>query len=305
MLYFFFSSRRRHTRLQGDGSSDVCSSDLAGANEDRLAGASPEWTVVELDDELAGDNHKALVAILTVPASVKPTAAGVEDDVSANAGELSVRPCRGAVSGWGSSTSALRRSSLRPKAQPPATTAASPRETTATISTRSSSTTPSAGAPGSSTPRSERPSRRAGTDEAAPTACSSWTPSRCRLRTASIIVSTVPASVPSSRTGGAPSTTDTCVSPSLNSPSPAPAAAIASVINATRPCAEDHTSRTVSSARWLPSTIIVRTTSARVSAAPMTPGAPDCYWRIALKTCVTPVAPRLNARTASSALASV
>src|SRR5256885_14309020 len=26
--FFFFSSRRRHTRLQGDGSSDVCSSDL-------------------------------------------------------------------------------------------------------------------------------------------------------------------------------------------------------------------------------------------------------------------------------------
>src|SRR5256885_3295705 len=28
-LAFFFSSRRRHTRLQGDWSSDVCSSDLA------------------------------------------------------------------------------------------------------------------------------------------------------------------------------------------------------------------------------------------------------------------------------------
>src|SRR5256885_3078737 len=27
-FYFFFSSRRRHTRLQGDWSSDVCSSDL-------------------------------------------------------------------------------------------------------------------------------------------------------------------------------------------------------------------------------------------------------------------------------------
>src|SRR5256885_4156704 len=29
VLFFFFSSRRRHTRLQGDWSSDVCSSDLA------------------------------------------------------------------------------------------------------------------------------------------------------------------------------------------------------------------------------------------------------------------------------------
>src|ERR1039457_7411927 len=28
LFFFFFSSRRRHTRLQGDSSSDVCSSDL-------------------------------------------------------------------------------------------------------------------------------------------------------------------------------------------------------------------------------------------------------------------------------------
>src|SRR5688500_19758006 len=32
-LTFFFSSRRRHTRLQGDWSSDVCSSDLAREEE--------------------------------------------------------------------------------------------------------------------------------------------------------------------------------------------------------------------------------------------------------------------------------
>src|SRR5256885_11273676 len=31
--FFFFSSRRRHTRLQGDWSSDVCSSDLDGAEQ--------------------------------------------------------------------------------------------------------------------------------------------------------------------------------------------------------------------------------------------------------------------------------
>src|SRR5205807_557140 len=31
IFFFFFSSRRRHTRLQGDWSSDVCSSDLDGA----------------------------------------------------------------------------------------------------------------------------------------------------------------------------------------------------------------------------------------------------------------------------------
>src|SRR5256885_12751592 len=32
VFFFFFSSRRRHTRLQGDWSSDVCSSDLLNAN---------------------------------------------------------------------------------------------------------------------------------------------------------------------------------------------------------------------------------------------------------------------------------
>src|SRR2546426_2815852 len=35
--FFFFSSRRRHTRLQGDWSSDVCSSDLRGDRGDEAA----------------------------------------------------------------------------------------------------------------------------------------------------------------------------------------------------------------------------------------------------------------------------
>src|SRR5256885_3473028 len=34
-LFFFFSSRRRHTRLQGDWSSDVCSSDLGSDLQDQ------------------------------------------------------------------------------------------------------------------------------------------------------------------------------------------------------------------------------------------------------------------------------
>src|SRR5256885_8903772 len=33
-ILFFFSSRRRHTRLQGDWSSDVCSSDLRPGDRD-------------------------------------------------------------------------------------------------------------------------------------------------------------------------------------------------------------------------------------------------------------------------------
>src|SRR5256885_6545519 len=37
-LFFFFSSRRRHTRLQGDWSSDVCSSDLGSRQSERASG---------------------------------------------------------------------------------------------------------------------------------------------------------------------------------------------------------------------------------------------------------------------------
>src|SRR5256885_4324996 len=37
-LFFFFSSRRRHTRLQGDWSSDVCSSDLTRVAPRELCG---------------------------------------------------------------------------------------------------------------------------------------------------------------------------------------------------------------------------------------------------------------------------
>src|SRR5256885_10732700 len=45
IVFFFFSSRRRHTRLQGDWSSDVCSSDLV-AHEDH-AGRDPNGPEAE------------------------------------------------------------------------------------------------------------------------------------------------------------------------------------------------------------------------------------------------------------------
>src|ERR1039457_7567224 len=41
-MLFFFSSRRRHTRLQGDWSSDVCSSDLPHPEEKAIVEAAPE-----------------------------------------------------------------------------------------------------------------------------------------------------------------------------------------------------------------------------------------------------------------------
>src|SRR2546426_10046111 len=41
-MIFFFSSRRRHTRLQGDWSSDVCSSDLLAVARARGIGLPKE-----------------------------------------------------------------------------------------------------------------------------------------------------------------------------------------------------------------------------------------------------------------------
>src|SRR5256885_4202663 len=43
-VFFFFSSRRRHTRLQGDWSSDVCSSDLCSNARAPTARTCPRRT---------------------------------------------------------------------------------------------------------------------------------------------------------------------------------------------------------------------------------------------------------------------
>src|SRR5256885_5936876 len=48
VLDVFFSSRRRHTRLQGDWSSDVCSSDLAHSSLLRAAGEDPKVVADQL-----------------------------------------------------------------------------------------------------------------------------------------------------------------------------------------------------------------------------------------------------------------
>src|SRR5258705_6744959 len=52
-MFFFFSSRRRHTRCLSDWSSDVCSSDLRVVAQHRDAG-QPSGAAVSRDDELAG-----------------------------------------------------------------------------------------------------------------------------------------------------------------------------------------------------------------------------------------------------------
>src|SRR5256885_16944770 len=48
MFVFFFSSRRRHTRLQGDWSSDVCSSDLREA----VGELPPHVRLIRPDDDV-------------------------------------------------------------------------------------------------------------------------------------------------------------------------------------------------------------------------------------------------------------
>src|SRR5256885_7348342 len=47
VCFFFFSSRRRHTRLQGDWSSDVCSSDLFATSRLGIALALEAMRMIE------------------------------------------------------------------------------------------------------------------------------------------------------------------------------------------------------------------------------------------------------------------
>src|SRR3989440_4972117 len=48
LCYFFFSSRRRHTRSDRDWSSDVCSSDLLPSKPSRAAVAVTPWVLLLL-----------------------------------------------------------------------------------------------------------------------------------------------------------------------------------------------------------------------------------------------------------------
>src|SRR2546426_9679768 len=67
LLVFFFSSRRRHTRLQGDWSSDVCSSDLTAAELARFRRAQLAARAAELvalwDDRLEPRDDESLARL--------------------------------------------------------------------------------------------------------------------------------------------------------------------------------------------------------------------------------------------------
>src|SRR2546426_8548040 len=89
-MFFFFSSRRRHTRLQGDWSSDVCSSDLR-AQVDALHGRGVDVDLVErarrreVGQVGGADLERDVVALR--PGGVEVGAHGRLDDVSERAQE--------------------------------------------------------------------------------------------------------------------------------------------------------------------------------------------------------------------------
>src|SRR5256884_9602896 len=60
LLFFFFSSRRRHTRCSRDWSSDVCSSDLSGLRRPWTWGAGRVWSQTT-EPPLNGSPDTALV----------------------------------------------------------------------------------------------------------------------------------------------------------------------------------------------------------------------------------------------------
>src|SRR3989454_4820195 len=92
VCFFFFSSRRRHTRLQGDWSSDVCSSDLErGVYRSTDGGAT--WQPVLTKDENTGAvdlafdpaNSQTVFAVLWA-ARQAPWEVGSSWTISANNG---------------------------------------------------------------------------------------------------------------------------------------------------------------------------------------------------------------------------
>src|SRR5688500_20206159 len=96
MIVFFFSSRRRHTRLQGDWSSDVCSSDL-GAEErmKRFAWLKVDWPILYLQQHVGRKLAvKRLQVFVSRSGAVEIGRASCRERVEMSGGEVSVQQTR-------------------------------------------------------------------------------------------------------------------------------------------------------------------------------------------------------------------
>src|SRR5467141_2295131 len=109
MSFFFFSSRRRHTRFKCDWSSDVCSSDLAGEprfggdNVGAVVGAAVRGQAADVDDRpAAGANQMRQTGLSAEKRAVEPRFGGdnvgavVGAAVRGQAADVDDRPAAGA-----------------------------------------------------------------------------------------------------------------------------------------------------------------------------------------------------------------
>src|SRR5258706_9783386 len=74
-VLFFFSSRRRHTRLVSDWSSDVCSSDLSHSTVDVVAQWGETFRITPLGHHV--DRAMAFVEQIERPCAIREDPAGV------------------------------------------------------------------------------------------------------------------------------------------------------------------------------------------------------------------------------------
>src|SRR5437016_14679557 len=72
VLFFFFSSRRRHTRLVSDWSSDVCSSDLEEARPEISEGLGKDRRHVRVADE----RERQVIPMDELPPTPRPPLEG-------------------------------------------------------------------------------------------------------------------------------------------------------------------------------------------------------------------------------------
>src|SRR5438046_5022539 len=110
-VFFFFSSRRRHTRLVSDWSSDVCSSDLCALLLAPAAFASERHpTLNELENEVM-----CPVCGTTLAQSDSPAAHQIEGDISAR--KIGRASCRERVKRSGGAGALKREGQKRERGQ--------------------------------------------------------------------------------------------------------------------------------------------------------------------------------------------